>query len=175
MREKQVDEISEGTLLLFPLLKRLLNGDPGDPALAPLRNQTYHILRILERRGPLPMSAIGKRLLIAKQNMTTLIDKLINDGLVERRNDAADRRVINIVIKEKGIGFLKESMLGLKKIVRKNLLELRDEDIESLHTAFRAIRSVVPKLDKADRYASDESVEKGGEPCLKKRCRDVHF
>jgi DNA-binding MarR family transcriptional regulator len=75
--------------------------------------------------------------------------------LVERRNDAADRRVINIVIKEKGIGFLKESMLALKKIVRKNLSELSDEDIESLHTAFRAIRSVVPKLDKADLHASD--------------------
>ena len=133
MREKQVEGISENALQLFPLLKRLFNGDPGDPALAPLRNQTYHILRILERNGPLPVSAVGKQLLIAKQNMTTLVDKLMKEDLVERRLDAKDRRVINIFITEKGIKFLKESMLGLKKIVSRNLSEFDDEDIESLY------------------------------------------
>ena len=119
MKEKQMEEISLSALLLFPLLKRLFNGDPGDPALASLRNQTYQILRILERGGPLPVSAIGRQLLIAKQNMTTLIDRLMNDGLVERRSHATDRRVTNIFITEKGIQFLKESMLDLKKIVKK--------------------------------------------------------
>ena len=147
MKEKQADEISESALLLFPLLKRLFNGDPGAPALASLRNQTYHILRILERRGPLPVSAIGKQLFIAKQNMTTLIDRLMNDGLVERKNDAADRRIINILITKKGVGFLKESMLGLKKIARENLSKLSDEDIESLHSAFRVIRTIVHRLE----------------------------
>ena len=147
MKEKQADEISESALLLFPLLKRLFNGDPGAPALASLRNQTYHILRILERRGPLPVSAIGKQLFIAKQNMTTLIDRLMNDGLVERKNDAADRRIINILITKKGVGFSKEIMLGLKKIVRENLSKLNDKDIKSLHSAFRVMRTIVHKLE----------------------------
>jgi len=147
MKEKQADEISESALLLFPLLKRLFNGDPAAPALASLRNQTYHILRILEKRGPLPVSAIGKQLFIAKQNMTTLIDRLMNDGLVERKNDAADRRIINILITKKGVRFLKEGMLGLKKIVRENLSKLNDKDIDSLHSAFRVIRTIVYQLE----------------------------
>ena len=147
MKEKQVDEISESALLLFPLMKRLFNGDPGVPALASLRNQTYHILRILERRGPLPVSAIGKQLFIAKQNMTTLIDRLMNDGLVERKNDAADRRIINVIITEKGGRFLQERKQDLKKIVRENLSKLSAEDIESLHSAFRVIRTIVHKLE----------------------------
>jgi len=147
MREKQVDEISESALLLFPLLKRLFNGDPGAPALASLRNQTYHILRILEGRGPLPVSTIGKQLFIAKQNMTTLVDRLMNDGLVERKDDAADRRIVNIAITKKGGRFLKGRRGVLKKIVRDNLSKLSDEEIESLHSAFRAIRAVVHKLE----------------------------
>jgi DNA-binding MarR family transcriptional regulator len=147
MKEKQVDEISESALLLFPLVKRLFKGDTSAPALASLRNQTYHILRILERREPLPVSAIGKHLFIAKQNMTTLIDRLMNEGLVERKNDVADRRIINIIITKKGRRFLKERMLGLKKIVRENLSELSDEEIESLHSAFRVIRTIVHKLE----------------------------
>ena len=146
MREKQVDGISDSALQLFALLKRLFNGDPGEPALTPLRNQTYHILRILERSGPLPVSAIGKQLIIAKQNMTTLIDRLMKDELVERRYDAKDRRIINIVITEKGVNFLKESMMGLKKIVRENLSNLNDEDINSLNSAFKTIRTISHKL-----------------------------
>ncbi|MGA3084285.1 MAG: MarR family transcriptional regulator [Thermodesulfobacteriota bacterium] len=146
MREKQVDEIAQSALILFPFLKQLFNGDPGDPALAPLRNHTYNILRILEREGPLPMSAIARRLLSAKQNMTTIIDKLKKNGLVDRKYDDKDRRVIKIIITPKGIMFLKESMPGLKKIVRENLSKLSNEDIESLQAVFRVIRNIVPKL-----------------------------
>jgi DNA-binding MarR family transcriptional regulator len=147
MNKKQADEISEGALLLFPLMKRLFNGVPSDSALASLRNQTYQILRILERRGPLPVSTIGKQLFIAKQNMTTFIDKLMNEGLVKRKNDAADRRIINIIITEKGRVFLKERRQGLKRIVGENLSKLSDEDIESLRSIFGVIRTIVHKLE----------------------------
>lgn len=147
MNEKQMEEISLSALLLFPFLKRLFSGDPGDPALAPLRNQTYHILRILERSGPLPVSAIGKQLIIAKQNMTTLVDRLMKEGLVERRFDLKDRRVINVFLTKKGKKYLQESMQGLIKIAGHKLSELGDEDIESLHKAFQTIRTIAPKLN----------------------------
>jgi DNA-binding MarR family transcriptional regulator len=147
MKGKKEDEISESALLLFPLLKHLFSGASGDPAIVSLRNQTYHILQILERRGPLPVSAIGKRLFIAKQNMTTFIDRLMNEGLVERKNDAADRRVINILITKEGRAFLKERRQGLKKIVGENLSKLSNEDIESLHSVFEAIRTILYKLE----------------------------
>ncbi len=147
MKKKQADEISENALFLFPLLKRLFNGESSDPALESLRNQTYHILRILERKGSLTLSAIGKQLFIAKQNMTKLIDRLMNDGLVDRKNDAADRRIINIIITEKGREFLKEKKQGLKRIVGENISKLSDADIESLDSFLRVIRTIVLKLE----------------------------
>jgi DNA-binding MarR family transcriptional regulator len=147
----RLDQIAEGALLLFPLLKRLLQGDPDDPARIPFRNQSYHILKMLERQGPLPMSVMGKQLAIAKQNMTTLIDKLIGAELVERRKDAADRRVIRIAITQCGTRFLEQSRTALKRIIRKNLAELSDEDLRSLDTAFHTIRAVVSKLEQNER------------------------
>jgi MarR family transcriptional regulator, 2-MHQ and catechol-resistance regulon repressor len=155
MIKRQLDEISESALLLFPLLKRLIKGDLNDPARAPFRNQSYQVLRILERKGPLPMSAIGKRLIIAKQNMTPLIDKLMRDGLVERRNDTSDRRVINIVITERGTKFLEESRTALKRIIKGNLSELGREDIQLLDSAFQTIKAVVSKLETPDRGTLD--------------------
>jgi DNA-binding MarR family transcriptional regulator len=149
--QRQLNQISESALLLFPLLRRLVKGDPNDPARVPFKNQSYHVLRMLETKGPLPMSAIGRHLAVAKQNMTKLIDKLINQGLVERRNDPKDRRVVNIVITEKGTVSLKENRLALKKIIRKNLSELGSEDIRSLDSAFQTISAVVSKLKKEER------------------------
>ncbi len=93
------------------------------------------------------MSAIGKQLFIAKQNMTKLIDRLMNDGLVDRKNDAADRRIINIIITEKGREFLKEKKQGLKRIVGENISKLSDADIESLDSFLRVIRTIVLKLE----------------------------
>jgi DNA-binding MarR family transcriptional regulator len=151
----RIDRISESALLLFPLLRRLVKGDPEDPARVPFRNHSYHVLKMLEREGPLPMSVVGKQLAIAKQNMTTLTDKLMREGLVERRKGAADRRVIHIVITEKGTKFLKVSRAALKKIIKKNLFELGNEDIKSLDSAFQTIRAVVAKLEKKDHNTSD--------------------
>ncbi len=147
----RLDQISEGALLLFPLLKRLLQGDPDDPARVPFRNQSYQVLKMLERHGPLPMSAMGKQLAIAKQNMTTLIDKLMRESLVERRKDEADRRVVRIAITQCGTRFLVQSRTALKRIIRINLSELSDEDIRSLDTAFQTIRAVVSKLEQNER------------------------
>jgi DNA-binding MarR family transcriptional regulator len=155
MRPDQEDYISENALLLFSFMKQLLRSDAGDPALAPFRNQSYHVLRVIERHGPLPMSAIGKRLFIAKQNMTTLADKLMHDGLVERKDDAEDRRVINIVITGKGVEFLKRSMLTLKGIIRGNLSNLDEDDIEALHGAFEVIKRVASKLERGDSHGTN--------------------
>lgn len=44
------------------------------------------------------MSEIGRKVCISKSNMTSLIDKLVEEGLVERSPYKNDRRVINISI-----------------------------------------------------------------------------
>jgi DNA-binding MarR family transcriptional regulator len=146
----RLDQISEGALLLFPLLKWLVQGNPDDPARMPFRNHSYHVLKMLERRGPLPMSVVGKQLAIAKQNMTTLIDRLMREGLVERRQDAADRRVVQIAITPRGGRFLTASRTALQRIIRKNLSELCEEDVRSLDAALRMIRIVVANLEHGD-------------------------
>ncbi len=146
MKSTRENEISENLLLLFPLIKRLFRGDAADPALLPFRNQTYHILRVLEKHGPLPMSEIGKRLFIAKQNMTTLTDRLTDDGLVERKDDARDRRITNIVITDRGRQFLESAWGGMKGLIQTNLSQLSDSDVEALQKALQTIKTVVSKI-----------------------------
>lgn len=48
------------------------------------------------------MSALGKKLDIAKSGVTILVDKMILAGLVKKRPDIDDRRIIKVIITEKG-------------------------------------------------------------------------
>lgn len=54
----------------------------------------YEVLRLLSfsASGSLPLSKIGERLMVHPTSVTNLIDRLVADGLVDRRVDERDRR-----------------------------------------------------------------------------------
>src|SRR5579864_5657109 len=52
----------------------------------------FAVLEALLHKGPLPVNAIGKKVLLTSGSMTAAVDRLGRRGLVERRNDPNDRR-----------------------------------------------------------------------------------
>lgn len=50
----------------------------------------------------LSMSALSAQLLISNGNVTSVVEKLAADGLVERRGDSGDRRSIRVMLTRKG-------------------------------------------------------------------------
>ncbi|MBC9226041.1 MarR family transcriptional regulator [Aeromicrobium sp. 636] len=54
----------------------------------------YEVLRLLSfsSSGSLPLSKIGERLMVHPTSVTNVIDRLVADGLVDRRIDPSDRR-----------------------------------------------------------------------------------
>jgi DNA-binding MarR family transcriptional regulator len=158
MRSEQEEFISENAMLLFPFAKRLFKTDSSDPALVPFHNQSFPVLSILKKRGPLPISEIGKLHLIAKQNMTIIVDRLVREGLVERKNDEKDRRVIKVEITKKGTGAIEVSRMALKDIIKKNLSILTDNDIDALHTALYTVQIILSKMEPGDCHARTRTV-----------------
>jgi len=59
-------------------------------------------LRSLEPGTPAPMSALAELLHCDNSNITGIVDRMEDRGLVERRPAAHDRRVKHIVVTEKG-------------------------------------------------------------------------
>jgi MarR family transcriptional regulator, 2-MHQ and catechol-resistance regulon repressor len=52
----------------------------------------FAALEVLLHKGPLPVNEIGRRVRLTSGSMTTAVDRLERKGMVERRNDPADRR-----------------------------------------------------------------------------------
>ncbi|MBZ5620728.1 MAG: MarR family transcriptional regulator [Acidobacteriia bacterium] len=52
----------------------------------------FGILEALLHKGPLPVNALGSLIRLTSGSITAAVDRLEAKGLVERRNDPADRR-----------------------------------------------------------------------------------
>jgi MarR family 2-MHQ and catechol resistance regulon transcriptional repressor len=52
----------------------------------------FGVLEVLLHKGPLPVNAIGAKIRLTSGSISIAIDRLVEKGLVERKEDADDRR-----------------------------------------------------------------------------------
>lgn len=69
-------------------------GDANAWAKLDLTMQQMKVIMMLEYRGELPVSALAESLNVSLPNMTGIIDRLVQNELVERIPSPHDRRVI---------------------------------------------------------------------------------
>lgn len=106
----------------------------------------FKILHNLSLHGEKPISGIGRRLCISKPYMTTLIDAMVKEGLVERQPDPSDRRVIQVAITKKGRARLMEMVSVLQRGLGSRLSTLTDADLALLCRSLEQMRSVLEKV-----------------------------
>lgn len=107
----------------------------------------YQILGVLMYHDSLPTSVIGDILYISRPNMTSYIDKLVKDGMVERIPDEKDRRIIRIKLTSGGMEFIKKSRLIVEENMSENLSSLNAEELEELYKAIKTVKSTLLKIE----------------------------
>lgn len=150
MRSEILESITEDLLSIPPLIFRGVRRKLLKTALAnsdvditPLQ---FEIMRLLEEVGTLHIAEIGEKLQIARPQMTHLIDKLEDLGMVERQMGTADRRTINILLTAQGKNTLKEHDSRIRNAIRETLSCLTDDELEDLSDSLRKTRDVLSKL-----------------------------
>jgi DNA-binding MarR family transcriptional regulator len=86
--------------MLVGLMRRRSLRDPLAASCAELELSApqVHTLLALGHEGALAMGDLARRVAITEKTVTGLVDRLQRDGLVERRRDEADRRVIHVAL-----------------------------------------------------------------------------
>jgi DNA-binding MarR family transcriptional regulator len=144
--EDRLNGITENILLFFPLFYRNILRLNETRVKNPINMQT-RILLMLTHSGQMPTSEIGTRMGISRPNVTSLVDKLLAQGYVQRIHDEKDRRVIHILVTGKGRKFAAGRLQMVRKGIRKNLSVLTRGDIDSLYSALETFRQVITKMD----------------------------
>lgn len=74
-----------------------------------LTNQQYNILRILRTaEEPLSTMQIRDRMLDKMSDTSRIVDRLVLKGLVQKSVSLHDKRLVDVVISEKGVALLSE-------------------------------------------------------------------
>jgi MarR family 2-MHQ and catechol resistance regulon transcriptional repressor len=68
----------------------------------------FMVLEVLLHKGPLTISAIGEKVLLASASMTSAIDRLERRELVRRRSCSSDRRIRIVELTDCGKTFIEE-------------------------------------------------------------------
>ena len=147
MDEEKLNKMVDDLYLFFPLFRKKLFKHKKNLKQKKIPHSFYHILKVLKKRGELPMSEIGRLVYISKSNMTSLIDKLVENGLAERLPDKNDRRVINIALTDKGKELLKDWLKYSNTEIKMNLSTLSNEDLEKFYESIENIRDILLKMD----------------------------
>ncbi|MDE2507136.1 MAG: MarR family transcriptional regulator [Planctomycetota bacterium] len=94
----------------------------------------YNILRILRGVGGdgLPCLEIASRMLACAPDITRLIDRLEQSGLVVRDRSRTDRRVVNVRIIEQGLALLAELDAPVRALHTRMIGHLSREELTEL-------------------------------------------
>lgn len=131
-------QLTDSSMQKFSVLIQLLDRRLLRPfytrshyGLSPLQ---INVLLLLSNDAAPSMSQIATRLDISKPNVTPIIDRLIQDGYVQRTTNEKDRRIINISATDKG-----KKLIGtIRSDLRKMLQERFSSHSEAEFNAFMA-------------------------------------
>ncbi len=143
--EERMDRMLDDIYSVVPLFHRTLlrvESQGHNP-----NSSDFRVLGILMRHGPLPMSRIGEWIGISKPNMTSVIDRLIVEGWVERRQDQKDRRIIEVGLTPQGKMYVDDRWREARESARKKLSTLSEAERKTLYDSLESVRVILSKLN----------------------------
>jgi MarR family transcriptional regulator, organic hydroperoxide resistance regulator len=127
--EPNLDLILESMIYLYSESRRVTR------AVAELHGLTGSqllVLKLLEPRGQVSLSALSEEIRAKNSTVTGIVDRMERDGLVVRRRSGDDRRVVNIELTAKGKKLASDVKADPKHLFRALLSELPPKDAAEL-------------------------------------------
>jgi DNA-binding MarR family transcriptional regulator len=105
------------------------------------------VLTTLTEREGVSQQELATRLYVTKGNISGLIDRLAEAGLVERRSIAADRRQHAIYLSEAGRRMAENAIAVQRRWIASTLGRMTEPDLEALEAKLVALRDIVRQAE----------------------------
>lgn len=136
-------------LVLWKAAKAIETVDRASISGTGLQLSEFTIMEVLLHKGPLPINAIGEKVLLTSGSMTAAINRLEKKGFVRRIQDASDGRFFHVHLTEIG------------RIVIQNAYEKHSTNLEEVAAALsqEERNELVRLLKKIGRHAEQVQIE----------------
>jgi len=110
----------------------------------------YEVLVLLyfSRKGQLPLGKMGARLMLHQASVTNLIDRLVQQGYVEREPHPTDRRTTLATLTDEGRGIMEDATRAVVD-ARIGVADLTAREASDLHRTLRKLRIGAGDFDEA--------------------------
>jgi len=112
-----------------------------------LSHVQFYAVSLLHRKGSLSMSELAQEMQISKQQLTPLVYKLINLGLLARKADENDRRIVRIEVTERGRNTVEELFNEIKLDLVEKLRKLPCRELGELEQMLKRIQEILKNID----------------------------
>lgn len=111
----------------------------------------FYVLATIGYAGGLPFGEIGAKMMVTVSNLTGIVDRLEEKRLVARKRDDKDRRVVHVVLTEKGSKLYKSTIPLFEKSVSEIFSCLEKSQQKELSALFRKLNHEPRPMHLVDR------------------------
>jgi len=104
----------------------------------------FYVLATIGYAGGLPFGEIGAKMMVTVSNLTGIVDRLEEKKLVTRKRDENDRRVVHVVLTEKGAKLYKNTIPVFESSAAKIFAILRSPEQKELSALLRKLNQDSP-------------------------------
>jgi MarR family 2-MHQ and catechol resistance regulon transcriptional repressor len=126
-------------LVLARAYGSIVNYIEGSIASQGLGLSDFMVLEVLLHKGPLTISAIGEKVLLASASMTSAIDRLEKRRLVRRRSCNSDRRIRLVELTSEGKSFIEEIYIRHEKDLEFVASSLSDAERRTMYEGLKKV------------------------------------
>lgn len=138
------EELMATTAALRRLVRRKLRSALPGPA---LRGAQVELLQVVEQQPDIGIAQAGRALHLAANSVSTLVNQLIDLGMLVRRTDPGDRRVAQLRLTESAIQRLAAWRQSRAELVTGAVKGLSGADQDAVAGALPALRALLAALD----------------------------
>ena len=102
----------------------------------------FYVLATIGYAGGLPFGEIGAKMMVTVSNLTGIVDRLEEKKLVTRKRDENDRRVVHVVLTDKGAKLYKNTIPLFEKTVSQIFSSLDKPQQKELSAILRKLNRI---------------------------------
>jgi DNA-binding MarR family transcriptional regulator len=99
----------------------------------------FYVLATIGYAGGLPFGEIGAKMMVTVSNLTGIVDRLEEKKLVVRKRDDKDRRVVHVILTEKGAKVYRNTIPLFEKSVAQVFVGLAKPEQKELSAILRKL------------------------------------
>ena len=146
MEQREIDII-----MLFPKaahlsMRKMSQGFEPKKTRLPVNDTQQRMLMILFHKGPMTMTQLHQAMGLEKGSITSVVDRLIELDLVERKSVAGDRRKVAIELTQTGYGQTESLKVEMAEFIHTKLQKLSEVDRRRFYQAVEVIGEISQKL-----------------------------